>query len=368
MEHDQIAASLRLALDREAARHEISAGAWSQIERRLRRRTWRRTGIAAACVAIVAAAATVTPYLWHTISGPVVGYPHPQPAPQLVLISRTHLSRGVTDIAAGYGGVWVIGSGVIYRVDPATGRIVATIPVSGVGELNHIAAGAGAVWATSDDRGHVGVYRIDPRTNRVTSLIRLQPNPIGITIAFGRVWVTEPKSGPGIVLRIDPRTNRVSGPPIRVGTGAGKIVAGSGTLWVTNGNGNGSVSRINPATGAVVRTLVNIPGVTAVGAGSLWVTPNRGGIQRVDPVTGQVTATFRLPTAVRVTFWAGSAWVSNEPPGTLIRIDPTSNRIIGKAAPAGTSPTYIAATRSGLWVVDFTTGDLLHLAFASAVK
>ena len=29
---------------------------------------------------------------------------------------------------------------------------------------------------------------------------------------------------------------------------------------------------------------------------------------------------------------------------------------------------YIAACPSGLWVIDFTTGDLLHLAFASAVK
>jgi hypothetical protein len=89
MERDQIAASLRLAVDREAARHEISPGAWSQIERRLRRRTWRRAGIAATCVAIAATAATVTPYRWHTISGRVVGHPQPRPAPHLVLVSRT---------------------------------------------------------------------------------------------------------------------------------------------------------------------------------------------------------------------------------------------------------------------------------------
>lgn len=362
MEHDQIAASLRLALDREAARHEISPGAWSQIERRRRRRTWRRAGIAAVCVAIAAAAATAPPYLWHTISGPAVSRPQPRPAPELVIVGRAHLSRGVTDVAAGYGGVWVIGPGVIYRIDPATARTVATIPTPGTGKLNHIATGAGAVWVTSGDRGHVGVYRIDPRRNRVASFIRLPPDPIGITVAYGWIWVAEPKSGPGVVVRIDPRANRVSGPPIRVGTGPGWIVPGAGALWVTNGNGNGSVSRINPATGVVTRTLVNIPDVNAVGAGSLWVTPNHGGIQRVDPVSGRVIATIRLPNAVRVTLWAGSAWVSNEPPGTLARIDPASDRIIGKAAPAGTSPIYIAASPSGLWVVDFTTGDLLHLA------
>src|SRR6266487_2883748 len=305
MDHDQIAASLRLALDREAARHEISPGAWSQIERGLRRRAWRRGGIVAACVAIVAAAA-VTPYLWHAISGPAVSRPRPRPAPQLVIVSRTHLRAGVTRFATGYGAVWVVGLGVIYRVDPATAKTVATIPAPGAGEWSGIATGGGAVW------------------------------------------VTEPKQGPGIVIRIDPRTNRVSGPPIRVGTGAAQGVAGFGALWVTNGNGNGSVSRINPATGVVTRTLVNIPDVDAVGAGSLWGTSNYGGIQRVDPATGRVTATIRLPNAVRVIFWAGSAWASNDQTGTVVRIDPASNRIVGKAAPAGTSPIYIAPGPSGL--------------------
>jgi hypothetical protein len=336
MEPDQIAARLRLALDREVARHEISPGAWSQIERRLRRQTWRRAGIVAVCVAIIATAATAAPHLWHTISGPVASHPHPRPAPQLVIVGRTHLRSGVTHLATGYRAVWVTGRGVIYQVDPATATTVATIPAPGVG-YGQIATGAGAVWAASAG-GHPGVYRIDPRRGRVMSFIPLQPTPIGITVAYGWVWVAEPKEGPGIVLRIDPRTNRVSGSPIRVGAGAGKIVAGYGALWVTNGDGDGSVSRINPATGAVTRTLANIPDVDAVGAGTLWITPNHGGIQRIDPATGQATAAIRLPNAWQVIFWAGSAWVLTSSPSTIARIDPTSNRVVGKPAPVGPSP------------------------------
>jgi streptogramin lyase len=365
MERDQIVGRLRVTLDREADRHEISPGAWSQIERRLHRRAWRWGGVVAICVAIVAAA-TATTYLWHAISGPAAGRPQPRPAPQLVIVSRTHLRAGVGHIAVGYGGVWVVGPGVIYRVDPATGRAVVIIPALGAGERSGIATGAGAVWVTSARRE--GIYRIDPRHNRVTLFLRLQPTPIGITVAYGRVWVIEPRQGPGIVVRIDPRTNRVSGPPIWVGTGAARGVAGFGALWVTNGNGNGSVSRIDPATGAVTRTPMNIPDVDAAGAGSLWGTTNDGGIQRVNPATGRVTATIRLPNAVRVIFWAGSAWASNDQTGTVARIDPASNRIVGKPVPAGTSPIYIASGPSGLWVVDFATGDLLHLAIASAAK
>jgi YVTN family beta-propeller protein len=141
-------------------------------------------------------------------------------------------------------------------------------------------------------------------------------------------------------------------------------VAGFGALYVTNGDSNGSVSVINPETGAVTRTLVNIPDVGAARAGSLWVT-DTGGLQRVDPATGKVTAVIGVPNAAAVTFWAGSAWVSTEPPGPLVRIDPASNQIIGTAAPVGKSPIYITHSPTGLWVVDATTCDLLHLALAT---
>jgi streptogramin lyase len=368
MEHDQIAARLGLALEREAARHRPSPDGWSQIERRHRRRAWRRAGIAALCVAVVAAAATAAPYLWRAGSGPPASHPHPRPAPKLILAGRTHLNRGVTKLAAGYGSVWVIGAGAIYRVDPATAAIVATIPVPGTGQkLSGIATGAGAVWVTSE-APHYGVYRIDPRHGRVTSFIRLQPTPTGIAVAYHWVWVIESKPGPGIVIRIDPRANHVSGPPIRIGISPGRIVPGAGALWLTSGSSNSWMSRINPATGVVTRVLANVENVDAVGAGSLWVTPIHGGIQRVDPATGRVIATIRLRNAVRVTFWAGSVWASTEPPGALVRIDPASGRIVGKAVPAGTSPIYIAAGPSGLWVADFGIGDLLHFALPTTAK
>lgn len=365
MEHDQIAVRLRLALEREAAQHAISPGAWPQIERRLRRRTWRRAGIAAAGVMVAAAAAIAAPTLWHAMSGPA-GHPRPRPAPPLAVVSRTRLSHGGSFPAAGYGAIWVTGQGVVYRVDPATAKVLATIAIPGIGlKQSHIATGAGSVWVTGRDHGRDGVYRIDPRRNRVTSFIRLPPTPVVITVAYGQVWVNEPRAGPAVVFRIDPHTNRLSGPPIEVGTGGGWMVAGFGALWVTNGDSSGSVSRIDPATGTVTRTLTNIPDVTSAGAGSLWGTGNYGGVYRVDPWTGRATATTGPKNAVRVIFWAGSAWVSAEPPGTLTRVDPASNRIAGPALRAGTSPVYVAAAPSGLWVVDFTAGDLLHLAPAA---
>jgi streptogramin lyase len=295
------------------------------------------------------------------------------------------MSGGATVLAltTGYGAVWIIGPGVIYRVDPATATTVATIPAPSVGQLSGIATGAGAVWAASAGR-HPGVYRIDPRANRVTSFIRLPPTPIGITVAHSRVWVTVTKTGPGIVVRIDPRTNRVSGPPIRVGAGPAEIVSGAGTLWVTNSSFGVSVSRINPATGAVVGARgrqwgdtdrlgnAKISRIDAVGAGSLWTT-NVNVVQRVDPANGHVTAAILVPHAWHVIFWHGLAWaltgVAPSGLGTVVGIDPASNRVVVHGAPLRGAPRAITAGPTGLWVVfanaNYTSQELVHLVLAS---
>jgi DNA-binding beta-propeller fold protein YncE len=383
MDNDQLtAARLRFALDREVAKHQLSPGAWPRLERRLRRQPWRRAAIAAVCALIVAAVAAVTPYLWHNLSGPAASHPHPQPGPHLVIGARAHVSS-TGPLTTGYEAVWLIGPGVIYRVDPATARTVATIPAPGTGgKLSGITIGAGAVWATSAG-GRPGVYRIDPRTNRVTSFIRLPPTPTAIAVAHGRVWVTEPKEGPGIVVRIDPRTNRISGPPIRVGAGPGEIVSSMGTLWVTNSSGISNVpdvSRINPATGAVANPRgrswggtdrlgnAKVSRIDAAGAGSLWTT-DVNVVERVDPATGHVTAAIPVPHAWHVIFWHGLAWaltaMGPSGLGTVVGIDPASNRVIVHRAPFHGAPMAIAAGPAGLWLVfanpGHTSQQLVHL-------
>ena len=362
MEHNQIAEWLRQALDREVARHEISPGAWSRIERRLRPRAWRRAAVLAPACAVLAVAVAATPPLWHALSRPAAT-PAAAP-PQLVVTGRDRLPGKATALVAGYGSVWLAGSGVIYRVDATTAKTVATIATPGTDAPDGIAAAAGAVWVTSDHAGRVGVYRIDPRRDRVTAFIPLPPDPVAIAAAGGQIWVTEDaKTGPCVVLRIDPATDRTTGPPIPVGDNPDSIVPGAGSLWVTSGVG-GSVDRIDPATGVVTATL-SILNVDAVSAGSLWGTTGYG-VQRIDPGTGALTATITVPGAQYVVFWAGSAWaVTGTPSGGLVRIDPAANRVSGLAFRLGNDLTYAAPGPGGLWVNDYSTGELLRLAFAS---
>jgi DNA-binding beta-propeller fold protein YncE len=73
--------------------------------------------------------------------------------------------------------------------------------------LSAIGAGAGAVWVA----GQRALLRVDLRTNRVVATI---PTPLtgqyaSIAVGEGAVWVTSGQVD-GVVYRVDPTTNRVT--------------------------------------------------------------------------------------------------------------------------------------------------------------
>ena len=298
--------------------------------------------------------------------------PAPARVAALVTAGQTSLPRGHSlSLVVGYRAVWVTGIGITYKIDEASGRIVRTIPTPGTspdGCGSGIAAGAGAVWVT---HGCQGVYRIDPRSGRVTASLRVAGVGDGIAVADALVWVT---SENGDLLRIQPGTGQIIGQPLRVGLGEWAITPGAGTLWVTSyGSGNSAaVRRVDLATGAVsaLRNLT-VSDVEAVGAGSLWTSQ----VQRVDPATGRVIASVFVPGAAQVAFWKGSAWALTEQRSlTFLRIDPATNQVTGTPVPVGqplpaarnTEPTAIATGPTGLWVLDFSRNLLFRLVMRPA--
>ena len=120
-------------------------------------------------------------------------------------------------VAVGYGAVWVgnLGDGTVSRIDPSTNRVSATIPLDPatqpfVAQPLGVAAGVGAIWVTS---GVVGadcgtVFRIDPATNQIVASIAVERWPGQVVALEDAVWVTH--TVPHILSRIDPQTNQVS--------------------------------------------------------------------------------------------------------------------------------------------------------------
>jgi YVTN family beta-propeller protein len=227
------------------------------------------------------------------------------------------------DVAVGEGAVWVTDSraDAVSRIDPATGKIVATIDVR---DPEHVAVGEGAVWVTNTDAGTLA--RLDPATDTVVATIEVGTSTLAIATGEGAVWVIAGDAG--AVERLDPATNAVTATidvPGRILDREGADLAvGEGAVWVTNYDA-GTVARLDPATNAVTATIDvgTYPLAIAVGQGAVWVI-NYGDrtLARLDPATNAVSATYDVGPADDVAVGAGTVWVTSA--GTLLRIDPAT--------------------------------------------
>jgi hypothetical protein len=369
------------ALQEQALRREVQPDAWPRLQRRLRREPWRRAALVAG-LALAVLAVSVAPGLLARRAEqppvPTVGTPVVPGRP--VVAARIRLDRSFTDVDVGFGAIWVAGQGALLRIDPRTNRVVATIPTPLTGENASIAFGEGAVWVTSGQANGV-VYRVDPAANRVTAAIGVPGGAFGIVVAAGTVWVTQylPEPNPGIVARIDARSNRLLS-PVEVPNMPGAIRSGLDAIWVTS---RFTVSRIDPRSGAATQPLHRVGDVRAVGAGSLWGTfansADDAGVQRIDPVTGRVVATIRIPYGVLIAFGLGTLWVAqdastitsggNQPdrtkPGRLYRIDPANNRVLGRPVPLpGIAPTALAVGEGAVLVGELDRKTLTRFDLA----
>ncbi|MGF7169486.1 YVTN family beta-propeller protein [Sphingobium xanthum] len=172
----------------------------------------------------------------------------------------------------GFGSLWVgnCKGGEVYRIDPKTAKVLATIPagIGPSGELN-VAAGAGSIWAPDQTAGKIS--RIDPTTNTVIATIGVTTDTSYLSFGFDALWVV---SGKGQTLqRIDPKTNAVTH-TLALGKMPGFLVAGEGAVWVQE-QGDGTLAKIDPATVTVVtRTKVGANlkwGDIDTGNGKVWL-------------------------------------------------------------------------------------------------
>ena len=128
--------------------------------------------------------------------------------------------------------------------------------------------------------------------------------------------------------------------PVRLGSNPTAMAAGAGALWVASEEA-GTVTRIEPRTGTVVRAIPvgNGPSAVATGEGAVWVVNGHDGtVSRIDPATNAVSGTVRVggePTAVAA--GGGAVWVAGGEDGTVARVDPRDDRG-GRADPHREQP------------------------------
>ena len=238
------------------------------------------------------------------------------------VVASVPVSRPCSGFAVAAGTLWSpsCGEKVIYRIDLKTNEVVAKVPVGPANNEGGIAYGAGSAWMPSDPKGIVS--RIDPATNRVVAEIAVPPDSFTAVFNYGRVWVSS--TAKSVVSVIHPATNRVIA-EIPVGPNPRFMAAGEGYVWTLN-QGSGTVTKIDPRTLKVIATIdVGVPGTggdIAAGEGALWVTQKTVPISRIDPITNKVTAQLYGPGGDAMRIGHGYVWLSNGREGRVWRFLP----------------------------------------------
>jgi virginiamycin B lyase len=200
-----------------------------------------------------------------------------------------------------------------------------------------VAIAPDAVWVGST--GPNAVHRIDPRTNKLVATVELAGEPCaGLAVGFGSLWI--PLCGqPSTLAKVDGTRNVVSA-VFQAGPAAGEggITVSTDSVWLVTDK-EGSLARIDPGTGAV-RQTVRVPAGSynpRFSGGRVWVTRAEGAeITAVDATSGVVLGTTKTGPGPRfLTSGAGSIWTFNQGDGSLTRIDALSRQVT-RTIPLGT--------------------------------
>lgn len=215
-----------------------------------------------------------------------------------------------------------------------------------------------AVW--TGGTGPNAVHRIDPRTNLLAASIALPGEPCaGLATGFGALWVPLCGDKPGLA-KVDLKTNRlVEVLPFGPAAEEGGVATTADSVWIVTDK-QGGLARIDPTTGKL-RQSVRLPAGSynlQQGGGILYATQVEGAVLTLlNAATGALLAT--LPTGPHprfLTVGGGFVWTLNQGDGTLTKISVRKRKVV--ATIALNTPGHggdIAFHRGKVWTTMFKT-------------
>jgi serine/threonine protein kinase/DNA-binding beta-propeller fold protein YncE len=147
----------------------------------------------------------------------------------------------------------------------------------------------------------------------------------------------------------------IEGAPIPVGKEPLDIVAGDdGALWTAN-IGDGTISKIDPATGTA--TNINVggsPTQLAVTSDAVWVWNYSNSVTRVDIASESVGDPIDTGPGLisAITAGKGYVWLTNSEQNTVIRIDPETQTVTGEPIKVGLQPMSLVVGADFVYVVN----------------
>jgi DNA-binding beta-propeller fold protein YncE len=280
-----------------------------------------------------------------------------QPSPIVATIPTGGFSSAMT---AGAGALWVVGSDEVLRIDPATDKVAARVPVRATGSgPAAVAVGAGAVWVPVAVPG--ALVGIDPDEDKVTARITLGgPLRGAISVAATRdtVWVAccgeadagTPTPG-GRLLRVDPVRKRVVA-DIALPAAPVAVAADSSAAWVATAGGQ--VLMVSEKRNRVVATIeaggpLGFSQTIAAGKGRVWLAdPFDEQIVRIDPKIRRVMARIPAGAVTGLAVTGDAVWALSSL--GLVRVDPAQDRVAAIAPdPDLQRARLVAADDAAVW-------------------
>jgi virginiamycin B lyase len=233
------------------------------------------------------------------------------------VIGSTDGSSPCTVFGSGYGSVWVpsCDDNRVHRLDLNTGKISSRIEVPQVVGESGSAVGEGGMWLVT---GPDEISRIDAKTHELRSF-KVAFSVGAVAVGFGSVWATIYEDG--TVQRIDPATGDIVA-TITTGPGALWISMGEDSVWVSNQR-SGTVSHIDPQTDTSVAEIdIGGPyqgGDIAAGDDVVWAATGNGPLTVIDQATNEVIKQWESHGADALALGGGSAWISDHELETVYR-------------------------------------------------
>lgn len=241
---------------------------------------------------------------------------------RLRTVSQVTLPNGPW-LAADNDGAWVVGSeissgrGFLTHVRRGGGnKYVYPLPV----DPTAVALGEDAVWVVGSSKRVNELLRIDADTGRITGRRSFPRKVESVTAGLDAVWVVA--SVPGVLYRVNPRSLRVTG-SVELGRNAVRPAVIDERIWVGIGSG-GSTAVVSAETLGVAYLSCCLPseGSDATGFGSDWMTSwPTGTLVRWDLSTKDIARSIQLvdpprwggPCLASVATGAGAVWVTVAP-------------------------------------------------------
>lgn len=197
--------------------------------------------------------------------------------------------------------------------------------------------------------GRTGVRRFQRRVVIAAALVI--PAMIAAGFVFGLIF------GGGEVSVSD---------PIPIGTPPLRITADAQGAWVTSER-DGTVTRLEPATGKVLRQVTLRPGISGVAIGSkwLWVTdPRSHQLLRLDAQTLRQQQAIEIPGApgaIALSAKPRRVWVADEKGAGIAVVNAENDSRIRTQLPPHAGPLHLAVGAGGLWASSSSTGTVRRI-------